>query len=189
VSERQSPEDEGTLESVERFHIVVGPDGVSRSVDMTETFSDGSSRDVVYEDVAADDPYVQVRQRIAGEEPPSEVATTFAPSPVRPRTYAAGMPFLEGRESHTTESPRGTRSEGVRWRCTDPEVLQRALADVLLSDGWMEAPSSAIPSSLQAAGGHAFKRGRAIRLVNRYDFEGESVIELSHLGEDWFDLH
>jgi hypothetical protein len=157
MTEHPELEDDGAVEhSTQSFHMTVGPGGVSRTVSMTETFSDGSTRHVDYEDVVVkNDPYVRLRQRTAGEEPPSEVFTTFVPSPVRPHTYPAGMPFLEGRESHTTESPRGSTSPGVRWRCTDPEVLLHALAEILVADGWTQAPLSATASLPQTRGGRA----------------------------------
>lgn len=176
---RRQPHDDLLVDtSTQSFHMAMGPDGISRTIGMTETFSDGSTRHVAYEDVPTDDPYVKMRQRIAGEDPPSEVSTTFAPSQIRPPTYPAGMPFLEGRESHTRESPRGSHSEHVRWRCIDPDVVQGALADILVAEGWVEAPLSAAPPLLQTFGGQVFQRDRRMRLISRYDFDGGSVIDL-----------
>lgn len=185
MTEHREPEGEGAVEhSTQSFFVAVGPDGVSRTVSMTETFSDGSTRHVDYEDVVVkDDPYVRLRQRIAGEAPPSEIFTEFLPSPVRPPTYPAGMPFLEGRASHSTESPRGSVSPSVRWRCTDPDVVMRALSDILVADGWTEAPLAATLSFLPNEPGQVFVRDGAMRWINRGDFAGGSVISLLELGD------
>jgi hypothetical protein len=151
---------------------------------MTETFADGSTRHVAYEDVPSDDPYVRLRQQIVGEDVPSEILTTFAPSPVRPRTYPPGLPFLAGRESHTTESPNGTRSEDVRWRCTDPDELHRALTETLIADGWVATSVAAFPWLRHRTGDEAFVRGHRLVVISRHDFEGGGIIDAADLDQD-----
>ncbi|HEY4307429.1 MAG TPA: hypothetical protein VGM82_23350 [Gemmatimonadaceae bacterium] len=181
MRESSSYDEEESETSTQDFTVAVGPDGVARTIDMTETYADGSTHRVMYEEVPSDDPYVRLRQRIVGENPPSEVSTTFAPSAARPRSYPAGLPFVAERECYTTESPAGTRSVGVRWRCTDPEEVQRAVADALVADGWVGTSLTAMAWFRYSNGGQVFARGSRLRVISRHDFEGGSVIDLADL--------
>jgi hypothetical protein len=126
-----------------------------------------------------DDPYVRSRQRTIGEGAPREILTEFLPSPVRPRTYPAGFPFLAGRASYTTESPARLVSEGVRWPCADPEAVLSALVEACTADGWVELPRSRVDAVMRENLSLAFRRGKRERLFHRVDHEAGSVIQMA----------
>jgi len=163
-------------------------DGPPRIVRSIETHPDGSQIVTEYEEaLPVDDSYVRSRQRTVGADPPREIVTEFVPSPVRPRTYPAGFPFLEGRESYTTESPDGSTSPGARWPCDDPEAVLAALVDTCLGEGWTRVPPTSIQPFMREKLAVAFRRGDDLRLFHRVDHELGSVIQMLDLHGSWLD--
>lgn len=165
-------------------------DGPPRLVRSIETHPDGSRIVVEYEEaLPANDRYVRSRQRTVGDDPPREIVTEFLPSPVRPRTYPTGFPFLAGRQSHTTESPDRSASPGARWPCDDPEAVLAALVDTCLGEGWTRVPPSSVRPLIRGNLAAAFRRGDDVRLFHRVDHERGSVIQMLDLHGSWLDSH
>ena len=164
-------------------------DGPSRRVRSIETRQDGSKIVTDYEELSsADDPHVRSRRRTRGDDPPDELVTEFLPSAVRPPTYPGGFPFLEGRESCTTESPARSGSPRASWRCHDPDTVLAALIETSLTDGWTRVAQSTVPPFMRANAGTTFSRGNDVRLFTRVDHEQGSVIRLTEFRGDWLDL-
>jgi hypothetical protein len=161
-------------------------DGPSRLIRSIETHEDGSTVVTEYEDARpADDPYVRTRQQTVGNGPPREIVTEFAASPVRPRTYPDGFPFLANRPSWTTESPGHAISPGARWPCDDPDVVVAALISACLADGWTQMPASTVGWFAGDEPDIVFKRGDDVRTLRRVDHERGSVVQMLDLPGDW----